>query len=245
MNGKAVAVVDEQSVGNLLQQAIDKGISVEGLEKLVALHERMADRLAAQEFADALAAFQQECPPIPKNKTAEIVTHKGARYRYEYATLDAIANTVRPLLHQHGLSYSWDSATQNGVMDVTCTIRHRNGHRESARFTLTVDNPSAMNDQQKHGAALTYGRRQSLVAALGLTIGDPDTDGVEPGACVTPEQVARLEEAFEGVRMSKDKLYRVLGIEAEALADIPQALYPTAMNLLRLKRQEQDRKGGI
>ena len=67
-------------IAQLLQVAIDKNISVEAMEKLVELHERVSARQAASEFAAAMAEFQAECPSIPKTSTAKIVTQSGAGY---------------------------------------------------------------------------------------------------------------------------------------------------------------------
>ena len=72
--GAAPVVVRNEvdQISRLLQTAIEKEIPVEALEKIVALHERVADREAAKEFASAMALFQSECPPIPKKSTAVV-----------------------------------------------------------------------------------------------------------------------------------------------------------------------------
>lgn len=228
---------EPRAIARLLDLAVDKGMSVEGLEKLVALYERVADRQAQQDFADALAAFQSECPPVPKTEKADIVTKAGGRYSYYYAPLQQIAKTVGPFLHKHGLSYTWDSRNVDGkALEVTCRLRHRNGHEEGALFQIPIDNPSAMNDQQKHAAALTYARRQSLIAALGLSTAEPDTDGNDPTAPVSEEQVRRLEEALDGTHLSRARLFKLLGHDLERLEDVPAVLFPTAMNLIMAKR---------
>ena len=59
-----------------------------------------------------------------------------------------------------------------------------------------------MSEAQKHGAALTYGKRQSLTSVLGLTTADDDTDGVERGGKpdpITEGQLADLEALIEDV----------------------------------------------
>ena len=240
--GTAIVRRDDEprTIARLLELAIEKGMSVEGLEKLVGLHERVADRLAAQEFADALAAFQLACPPVPKTSKANIVTKGGGGYTYHYASLDEIARTVQPLLHQHGLSYSWNSRNIEGKMlEASCTLRHRNGHREGSTFQVPIENPSAMNEQQKHAAALTYARRQSLIAVLGLTTAEPDTDGADPMAVISPEQAQRLEDAFDGLHLSKPRFFKLLGHDIARLEDIPAVLFPTAMNLVMAKRNSE------
>lgn len=249
---EAAEIVERQPIaspqgvelGQLLRAAVEKDISVESLEKLVSLYERMADRQSAQEFADALARFQGECPPIAKTSKAEIRTAKGGSYEYTFAPLEEIARTVNPLLNKHGLSYSWDSSHANNMITATCWLRHRNGHRESATFSVPVENASAMNNQQKHGAALTYARRGSLVAVLGLTTAEPDTDNNDPTHPISEEQLVRLHEAMEDVHISKARLLKLLGHGLKRVEDMPDFLYETAMNLVMAKKRQQEAVGG-
>ena len=59
---------------DLMRVALDKGADgVEALERLVALKERAYERMAAQEFADAMALFQEKCPPIRKSSSAHSI----------------------------------------------------------------------------------------------------------------------------------------------------------------------------
>jgi hypothetical protein len=184
----------------LFKLAVEKG-GVDALERLAALHERMMDRDSAREFAAAMAAFQEECPPVRKTSTAKVVTKSGGSYSYAYAELDEIARTVRPILHRHGLSYSWDSTlSESGAMlRCVCTVSHANGHKASATFEAPTEAVTqAMSPQQRHAAALTFARRQSLIQVLGLTTCDPDADGAsEPEAKITPEQVLVLEALID------------------------------------------------
>jgi hypothetical protein len=186
-------------MARLFELAVEKGVDgVAALERLVALHERATDRSAAREFADAMARFQEECPPIRKTSTATVVTKSGGKFQYQYAELDEIARTVRPILHKHGLSYSWDNElSQDGNrIKVRCVVKHANGHQTTSTFEApTSALTQAMSKQQEVAAALTFGRRQTLIQALGLTTTDPDSDGPqEPEACITADQVLLLED---------------------------------------------------
>jgi hypothetical protein len=216
----------------LLHLAVEKGVSVEALEKLVNLHERMADREAAKEFSAAMARFQERCPPISKTSTAEVATKSGGRYAYRYAELDEIARTVRPHLHKEGLSYRWDSVVSDdgARIRVECHLSHENGHSIKATFSSPTEAlTGAMSPQQKVAAALTFGRRQSLIEVLGLTTTDNDNDGgahgqSEPSAPVTREQVEMLESLFDrrgpGTR---EKVLRHLNVET--VEQIPASKY--------------------
>ena len=204
----------EASVFALLQAAVDKGIPVETMEKLVALHERVADRRAAQEFAEAMSRFQAACPPIQKQSEARITTKSGTQYRVKYAELDTIARIVNPILRECGLSYSWDSAVEAKQLKCICTLRHVNGHSVSASFSCPTDASGAMNEQQKVAAALTYARRQSLVQVLGLTTTEPDTDGVS-SETVSESQAADLRAKVKEVAANEYRFLTWLGVECK------------------------------
>lgn len=216
----------------LIDKAIEHGMTVEVLERLQALHERVSDRAAAVEFAEAMAAFQSQCPPITKLSTGKIATKSGTTYTYKYAELDHIARSIGPILRGVGLSYSWDSATERDTLTCTCTLRHVNGHQVTSKFSCPVANPSGASDQQKHAMALTYAKRQALVQVLGLTTTDPDHDGGS-GALVTSEQVMALEALLQECGVG---LARVLkAAKVEALAEIPAADYDRLCQAIRAK----------
>lgn len=231
------------SVGNLLQAAVQQlsgpgaAQAVEALEKLVALHERVESRRAASEFAEAMANFQAECPAIPKTSKAKIQTKSGTGYSYTYAELDQIAKTVGPHLHSHGISYSWDSSIDSNRLRCTCTLRHRNGHSVGATFECPVDSQAAMSDAQKHAAALTYARRQSLIQVLGLTTCDPDNDGGQTNpATITENQIAAIECLLSEVGADRAKFLDWLHVGT--IEEIPANSYRQAITALEQKRRK-------
>lgn len=222
-------------VTDLLHEAVKHGTPVEQLEKLVALQERMEARQAAREFAAAMAAFQAECPSIKKGSTAQIVTKSGSKYGYAYAELDDIARTINPILAKHGLSYSWDSKVEKDTLTCVCTVRHAEGHSVTSSFTLPVDNPSAMNPQQKVGAALTFAQRRSLASVLGLTTTDEDTDTEADPEPITADQRTELEDLAHEAKVDLPRFLKFMGVET--LAEIRAVDYGKAMNALNQKRR--------
>lgn len=126
-----------------------------------------------QEWAKAFVAAQSEMPNIAKNKTAKVKMKSGGEYSYSYADLPDILSSVREVLSSHGLAIvqSVESPAQ-GYVSVTTRIYHSAGHSESF-------GPLALpagNDAQSAGSAITYARRYSLCAALGIAA-DEDDDG--------------------------------------------------------------------
>lgn len=226
---------------DLIHLAIEKGIPVEALERLQAMHERAADRAAAAEFARALALFQAKCPPISKNALAQIVTSGGSKFTYKYAELDHIARVVGPILQEVGLSYSWDSEMAEKMVRCTCILRHVSGHSTTASFSCPPESRAGMSEQQKHAAALSYARRQSLVQVLGLTTCDPDTDGANPET-VSEDQVIALDDLIKELQVDKARFLRHMGVAA--LAEIPARNYDAAVVSIKSVAAARARREG-
>jgi hypothetical protein len=232
-----VPVGNEQvtSLLGLLQSAVDKGIDVQALEKLTALYERMADRRASEEFTRDLAEFQRTCPRIPKSSTAKITTKAGGQFAYRYAELDTIAETVRPFLHALGFSYSWDTSLAAGIMSVVCTLRHANGHKESARFDSPIDDRNAaLSQPQQHAVTLTFAKRQSLLQVLGLTTTEDDLDSGN-GAAITADQARDLRAMIDELGIDHAKFCAYLGVDE--LEKLPASGYSMAVAALNAKRR--------
>ncbi len=174
----AIPVPDEPM--SLVRLAIERNVDVEVLERLVALQEHVLERNAKSAFIAALARFQEECPILIKSGNVDFGS-KGGRVNYQFAPLEDIVHAIRPVLGRNGLSFSHDSEMLEGNIRVICTIRHIDGHSEQATFTCPMAGitSSGMNSAQQAGSAITYGRRYSLIQALGL-VTEADTDAHVP-----------------------------------------------------------------
>lgn len=220
----------------LFRQALDKGAEgVGALEKLIDLQERVHKRRAELEFSLALAAFQNECPPVQKTSTANIASKSGTGYKFTYADLEEIIATVRPHLMAHGFSFTFDSDTDGRMLTCVCTLRHEAGHRESSKFVVPTESPSAATPAQKMGGALTYAKRQSLIGVLGLSLTDPVPEEHAAVAKVTEEQAATLTALLAETGVSLEKFGARFNVAA--VADLPATLYAEAVRLLEAKRK--------
>lgn len=222
-NGAPVALAPAQqapTVESMIVTAIERGTAPETLEKLVALAERVKASQAAQAFNAAMAAFRSECPTIGRNREATD-PKKDNKVLYRFADLSHITKIIDPVLLKHGLSYKWDSSTDAGQTVITCTVRHVDGHSESSRFECKGSGTSIMNAAQVAASATTFGRRYSLLFALGLTI-DGDDDGRnavprdQPDA--DPSQPTVLPRAERQAQPPDDGTPRVTRTDLGALA---------------------------
>lgn len=115
----------------------------------------------------AFVAFQKDMPPVPKDSV-------NPHFRNKYASLGAITEATRPVLAKHGLAYIQGLAlTTDGIQVLVTRILHTSGQWiEDAGYAL---NPTK-NDPQGMGSAVTYARRYTLGASLGI-ITEDDDDG--------------------------------------------------------------------
>ena len=216
--GAIVRQPETLQVMDLLQAAVDKEVTVETLERLVALHERVSDRQAAQDYSAAMADFQNACPPIPKTSTAHIASKSGAKYSYTYAELDQIASVIGPLLHARGLSYAWDCEVKEGMLKCVCTVTHTAGHSKTGAFICPIDEQKQMSGPQQYASALTFAQRKSLSQVLGLSTTDRDNDGAEGSdgepATITDEQVTLLRDMMTEASADESKFLAYLGYDS-------------------------------
>lgn len=117
--------------------------------------------------ADLFAAFvkAQQAFDVPKKtKTANIKS-----YSYKYSTLEDLIAATRPALTANGLAV-FNNVTMPGtnVVQVTAIIVHVSGQsHESDPVIFQVD-----GSPQSAGAAITYGRRYTQSALLGVAAED-------------------------------------------------------------------------
>lgn len=167
---------------DFLTLAIERGVDADALEKLVALHERLEARKAEQAFNEALQQFQERVPVIPKNKRVNYPTKGGGKVDYSYSTFDHVADTIRPLMTDLGLHYSFSTEPMDGKrLMVKCIVRHIDGHSIESTFPVDVDSTAKMNIQQQMASATTYAKRYALIQALGITTADTDDDAYLAG----------------------------------------------------------------
>ena len=222
---------EEGPVMALMQQAVEKGLSVESISALVDLQDRVMRRRAELEFSRAFAEFQVKCPSILRNKRASIATKSGGSYGFSYADFEQVVATVRPPLAEAGFSFTFDSESDGKSLKVTCHLRHTNGHSVASSFKLPTDNTSGMSEQQKVGSALSYAKRQALVAVLGAVLTD-DQDAPPPAPIdepITEEQCATIEALAAEVKLTQ-KFW--LHFHCEKFSGLRRSQYGEAVRIL-------------
>jgi hypothetical protein len=178
----------------------------------------MAASEQLNELAGALAEAQGEFPSVTKTEEGVIKgtsrTGNAYEYKYSYADLATVVETVKPILAKHGLALSqFVSGGDMTAQTLTTYLLHKSGQFISHEMTLLLPK----EDAQGQGSAITYARRYSYMSALGL-VADEDDDGnaaskavakapatapkaaatatAKPTELITPSKLKRIRELF-------------------------------------------------
>lgn len=134
------------------------------------------------ELLAALAEVQNEIPTMPKSSQA---------YGYKYADLDTITQTIKPILHEHGIGYMQSvGGLSADAMTLTTRVFNKAGQYIEDTAVLPTISSTKNNAAQTLGMSITYMRRYALCAMLGIT-SDEDTDANTNGAGANPTNTGR------------------------------------------------------
>lgn len=129
-------------------------------------------------LAEALAAFQAECPQVRKSSTANVTGKsrdgRPVSYKYDFADLSTIHEVIDPIKGKHGLSFSARPTMTKGGFVLKYALRHDSG--ETVKGTWPLEDPHQVNPQEM-GKLITYYRRYAECAVLGIAPGGDDDGG--------------------------------------------------------------------
>jgi hypothetical protein len=194
-------------------------------------------------IAKALAAFQSEV----KNP---VNTADNPFFKSKYAPLQDILNLVRPLLSKHGLSVLQIPSGDGEKIIITTLLMHESGEWiETCPLILKPDKPTA----QGAGSAITYGRRYSLSAVLGISSEDDDDGNQASGNndkqttnsqnTTKKEIIKKLDEIRNDLGQDEsgflEGLSTMLKREIKSLKDIAE---PEAQALIKTLNKAKERK---
>jgi len=115
------------------------------------------------EIAKALSKFQSTIKPVKKDAVNPF-------FKAKYATLDTIWEHIRKPLAENGLSVTQPLDTVDGKPVLITLLMHTSGEWISGKYPVEAVKP----DPQGLGSAISYGRRYSLSAMLGLVTEEDD-----------------------------------------------------------------------
>ena len=122
-------------------------------------------------FLAAFVKAQKEMDPAVKGS-------RNTHFKTKYADIGAVLEAALPALNKHGISLlqfpGWDH--EAGQPSMSTTLAHTSG----GRLTFTSSCPMGRGDgPQAYGSFVTYLRRYTCQAVLGLGSEDDDAEGAE------------------------------------------------------------------
>jgi ERF superfamily len=160
---------------SLIETAVNKGASVEVIEKLLGLQERYEANQARKAFNQAISDVRADLPAITKDNKVDFTSARG-RTHYQYEDLGSVVDALSPPLSRHDLSFRWRTRSDASMVYVTCILSHAQGHAEETELSCRHDDTGNKNPIQAIGSAVTYLQRYTLKAAIGIAA-SVDDDG--------------------------------------------------------------------
>lgn len=125
------------------------------------------------ELAGALSEFQGKCPTITFNSEVSYDTKSGGKKAFKYADLAQLWTAIRPLLKEFALSVIQGvDKDDHGESVIVTQLCHKSG-----QWVRTQTICNSHGTPQDQGSYITYMKRYSLAAVLGLVAEGEDDDG--------------------------------------------------------------------
>lgn len=229
---------------DMLSEAVRAGASIDVIREIKNLAKEVADDQARRAFEAAMSSAKADIPTITKNRTVDFTSSKG-RTNYRHEDLGEIAKVIDPILGRHGLSYRFETMTDNKMVRVVCVVSHRDGHSTRNELTAPHDESGNKNSIQAVGSTITYLQRYTLKAALGLAASNDD-DGAKAGQrqndLLKPEQVETVRDLIEKTDTDIAKFCEAFKVES--LNDLRVVDFDSAVKSLNIKLARKLGDGG-
>ncbi len=191
------------------------------------------------EIATALSKFQKNIKTIKKDKKANL------GFQYEYADINAVLQACKEPLANNSLSISQPMGIIDGKAVLYTQVSHSSGQWIRGCCFIQPDTGGKLRGVQATGSAITYMKRYSLCALLGLDSGDDDdgkaaVESVEKkkaqpniikqtGPKISYQKAHDIEKIIDGFEEKiQDNFWRWIkhkDSSIETIRDIPESLY--------------------
>lgn len=194
------------------------------------------------ELAGALAKAQGTMKSASKDGL-------NPHFKSKYATLDSIWEAIKEPLSQNGLSISQLISQESDTTVMTTLLMHSSGQWIRSTVPVIAGKPTP----QALGSSISYMRRYSLAAIVGVTVGDDDDASEAQSHYSSPPQrhyQATLEQAsveymseaqkeqIESLLIDDQQIYNNLlsAYKVKDLMQIPAKHYDSIIRNIKTKK---------
>lgn len=223
---------DEIFFGMISRLPADTG--ADRIEKLFQLHERMKADRARRAFDVALLELQADLP---------VIAEKGKTSTGSYARYEDIVETVRPICLSHGFTLTHRTEADRDRVRVTA-ILSACGHREENGLPLphdTSDNKSAIHAE---ASAVSYGKRITALAILGIVTRGEDDDGKRASQSQEVEMISAEQklEVLQLVASTGSDIEKLLAMwKLESIDDVAASKVPLLKAEIRAAAKQKEK----
>jgi hypothetical protein len=224
--------------GQLIAQAVEKGLSADAIEKLTRLYVELEERNDRKALFAAIAKAKREFPKFEKTSKYDVTNAAGQKIREgDYAKLEVMLPGAEPVLEANDLFVTWGQQSSNvGMLRVTCTVTHANGQAHTEGFDVTTESRAGMSPQQKFSSATSFGMRLAFMLLFGIVPSTPEEIEREyDNTPVSDEQAATLRAMLDEVKANVPAFLAMM--DAESVEKIPARRYGYAVQALEAKRK--------
>lgn len=176
-----LSVAEKQSPDSMIFMALEKGMDISIIERLVEMRNKEVARIAKGEYLHSMSKFQSIIPSMAKNRKVDYTSKKEGSMvvKYNYQDLGSIIQLIKGSMSECGLTHRWEQTEKDGVITVVCIISHVGGHEQRGEPLSGLADVSG-NKAGLHAKAstITYLQRYTLKGILGLTSTETDDDGL-------------------------------------------------------------------
>ena len=213
------------------RMASDPSISVDKIERLMAMHDAMIARENERLFHEAMSQARSKMERIEK-------TRWNPQTKSWYADIGDVNAVIAPIYTSCGISITFNHGRpENNEMEITATVSacgHNEKHSYWSPITTTGFKGGAMmTEQHARAAAIKYGRRYLLESIFNLGAGDKD--GNTEIERITAEQAADIRALLEEVGGDEQAFLR--WIKADSIEGIAAQAYNDCIRALEKKRK--------
>lgn len=152
------------------------------------------------ELASALASAQGKITFALKD--ASTTAFSNCKTARKYATLQSILTAIKEPLSSNGLAFIQSTLPCNDGVAIRTVLMHKSGQWVSGVFVLPADRQGGI---QGLGSSLTYARRYSLSALIGICA-DDDDDGEASVKALTSNPAPKKAPADDAENAEKKKI---------------------------------------
>ncbi len=215
--GKALEAPEPQRASDLDQfimlAAGRQDVSIDKLERLLAMKSDIEAARRKESFYDSLAAVQAILPQVEQNGCIDYGQGKG---KIAYAKMEDIDAAIRPLYVEKGFSVSWNSELVfDGKMICVTGTFASHGHLETRQMTAPIDGSGGKNAVQGHASTIAYLKRQISKMFWNLIEKGADKDGAEISKLkpITQEQADSIRDVLAETKSNVPAFLKLLKVE--------------------------------